>query len=643
MSDPEPSSDSGGDITAAGEECWRECVIHRARMLGEEARDTHDRLHQTQVTLEKTWQDLLKTRAGIFDQRQMREAALNLLEDAELARRREEGETTARERAEAAGRESEARFRTLFESMDEGVITLEIIFDEQGNAIDYLHVDANPAFTRQSTFGSDIIGKRISEIYPELPAGWLEHLGRVARTGEPGRFEERGAGDTWFDVHASRVGGPASCRVVCLCNSITERKHREENLALLAEVDSRFPSSSQWRDLLLPVCRSIRRHFRFTVLKLIEFPATTGTVTLIYDSQNESTEEGAALACRLDEYFSPEQVSRLKEGEVIAIDDTRIGGLADGGAAFLEHGPCSILSAPCLVDGGLRFLIAGIRKGIVPWRHDETELLRELAARIHLRVARSRSDAALQEAHDLLEARVGERTRDLAETLTQLRTEVAIRERIEDERMELLKRQMRGQEDERLRISRDLHDTLGQNMVTMMLSLDALRQQETPAVFNQRLQELRTVMDSFNQAVRRQAWELRPAELEHLGLEAALQFYVYDWSERTGIDAVFTCERGEPPKLSSEAMIAVYRITQESLTNIHRHAKASSVSVRLEFNPRMTLRVEDDGAGFAMNQVKGRLGLVGMKERMMIVKGTLEIDSAPGLGTRVVATLAENS
>lgn len=536
-------------------------------------------------------------------------------------------------RAEEALRASEEKYRSLFVSMDEGVLTLEVLMGDRDDAVDYVPVDANPAMLRRGAIASGAIGRRAGEMEDSIPEGRLERLGRIIRTGVPERFEQR-EGDRWFDIYASRVGGPGSRRVVYLYNDITDRMRREANLALLAEVSTRFPSSGTSRDLLLLTGQIIQEHFHFASLSLIECDTPRESVTLHRGAAAE--QETDAGACELSAFFSPEEISRLGTGEVVAIDQTVLDGNAGG-----TKGEPAILGAPYLADGRLRFVIVGTREAAAGWREDEMDLLGQVAAHIYLRVERSRATAALLEAHEQLETRVEERTRELAGALARLRTEVAIRERIEGERMDLLKRQMKGQEDERLRISRDLHDNLGQHMVGVMLSLSDLDQQDEPAVFDRRLRNLRVVLNAFIQGVRRQAWELRPAELEHLGLEHALRYYVNDWSERTGIDAAFRCEGGEPADITSEEMVAIYRVTQEALTNIHRHAEASSVIIQLAFQPRTVLSVEDDGVGFNMEKVVGRLGLVGMKERLMIVGGTLEIDSGPGRGTRVTAVLAE--
>ena len=137
-------------------------------------------------------------------------------------------DVTEEREAEARLRASEAKYRTLFESIDEGFCVIEMLFDEQDRPVDYRFLEANPAFVSQTGL-EDAIGRTIREVLPGIEAHWFEAYGRVARTGEPVRFENR-AGDLnrWYDVSAFRVGDPGEGRVAVLFNDITDRKRAEE-------------------------------------------------------------------------------------------------------------------------------------------------------------------------------------------------------------------------------------------------------------------------------------------------------------------------------------------------------------------------------------------------------------------------------
>ena len=246
----------------------------------------------------------------------------------------------------------------------------------------------------------------------------------------------------------------------------------------------------------------------------------------------------------------------------------------------------------------------------------------------------------LRHAHDELETRVNERTRELSEAFERLREEISGRQELEEARRELLRRLVTTQEEERRRISRELHDNLGQHMVAVKLGLDSLEISGglgTGTPVAKGFEQLREVVDLLIKATHRQAWELRPAELDHLGLEAALEHYLNDWSSRTGIDVNFRSDA--ECRLAPEVEIEFYRIVQESLTNVIRHACASEVEVTLETIPFAKLTVRDNGRGFDPSITTGRLGVLGMRERLFSIHGKLEIESTPGHGTKLIATV----
>lgn len=215
----------------------------------------------------------------------------------------------------------------------------------------------------------------------------------------------------------------------------------------------------------------------------------------------------------------------------------------------------------------------------------------------------------------------------------QLHTRLAEKEQ---QRADILKALLRTQEEERARISRDLHDQVGQALTGIALGLDALGS-EVDASRSRGLKELVSLTLSD---VRRIARELRPSVLDELGLEAALERVAQEIAER-GKFAVEVLVR-LPERLQPEQEIVLYRVTQEALTNILRHAQASNVSVVLMRHKSggAQLLIEDDGVGFDPKAVpQRRLGISGMRERIELFGGTFRLDSAPGNGTTVRVTM----
>ena len=221
-----------------------------------------------------------------------------------------------------------------------------------------------------------------------------------------------------------------------------------------------------------------------------------------------------------------------------------------------------------------------------------------------------------------------------------------------------------AQEEERRRLARELHDQTGQELSTLLLGLKLFRDAaarpapDLPALRTQAA-ELAELARSTLDGVRTLALELRPRMLDDLGLATALRAYAEEWSARAGVPVEFTAELGDT-KIPSNTEIAVYRLVQEALVNVAKHADASRVSVRLERRDgELLAEVHDNGRGMALPE-RGRplsgdgagrledrleerhggglsagLGLFGAQERIALVGGRFALESAPGRGTTV--------
>lgn len=227
--------------------------------------------------------------------------------------------------------------------------------------------------------------------------------------------------------------------------------------------------------------------------------------------------------------------------------------------------------------------------------------------------------------------------------------EAAARRRAEEmaDRMVLVNRRItRAQEDERLRIARELHDDTVQSLVLLCHRLDALAETAgMPRAAQEPIRDLRAVAEDTLVGVRQFSRDLRPSILDDLGLVAAVEWLTEEFSDRSGVTAALTVS-GAPRRFQSEAELALFRITQEALRNIEKHAGASDVSVAIVFDAAgLRLSVGDDGVGLPGSQsigdlvASGKLGITGMLERARLAGATLELDSQPGHGTAVTVTL----
>jgi PAS domain S-box-containing protein len=260
------------------------------------------------------------------------------------------------------------------------------------------------------------------------------------------------------------------------------------------------------------------------------------------------------------------------------------------------------------------------------------------------------AEDALRELNETLERRVEERTEELAHINRALSAEIAERERAEATRGEVLRRLVTAEEDERWRLARELHDQMGQQVTALLLGLKALGRVTSDADRATQISSLERLADGIARDLQHLALELRPPALDNVGLTLALQSHLEEWSERHGIAAEYHGVGIADARLSPEMEITLYRVAQESLTNVLKHAGATRVSVLLERRRGwVTLIVEDNGSGFEVDQTlaspqkAGRLGLRGMRERLTLLGGTLEIESGSGTGTTVFARLPEPS
>ena len=223
-------------------------------------------------------------------------------------------------------------------------------------------------------------------------------------------------------------------------------------------------------------------------------------------------------------------------------------------------------------------------------------------------------------------------------------TDLMIIERARREK-ELLQKLVDAQEQERKRIARDLHDELGQQLTALRLKLDHMGAEASEPLSGE-VTEAQEIAKSIDEGVDFLAWELRPAALDDLGLLPALEKFVREWSNYSGVKGNVSATAAIERRFEPAVETALYRIVQEALNNVYKHADAqqAQISVRLR-RGKLLVIVDDDGRGFDPKNpsVRGRgIGLIGMKERVQMIGGTLEIESAEGQGTTLYVKVPLN-
>jgi signal transduction histidine kinase len=207
----------------------------------------------------------------------------------------------------------------------------------------------------------------------------------------------------------------------------------------------------------------------------------------------------------------------------------------------------------------------------------------------------------------------------------------------------LIDRLVSVQEDERRRIARNLHDHLGQQLTALRLNVGSLKEAtEEPENMRKRIEAIDKIAAGIDRDLDFLAWELRPVALDDVGLNAALGGFITEWSSTQKVPAEFHDTTAPLLRLSPQIESQLYRIVQEALNNVAKHARARRVSVLLERRgDEAILIVEDDGQGFDVDGIaqrdlkKARLGLVSMQERAALVGGRVQFESSPGKGTTV--------
>jgi PAS domain S-box-containing protein len=212
-----------------------------------------------------------------------------------------------------------------------------------------------------------------------------------------------------------------------------------------------------------------------------------------------------------------------------------------------------------------------------------------------------------------------------------IRYEITERKRVEQELQKMMTTIIDVQEEERKRLSRNLHDGIGQNLYSHLITINRLLSELNHPLLDQMQKEATQLIEE----IRDISWELRPSVLDDLGLVPAIRSFLSRFSENYHIDVFFECVLNRRLDISIE--LTIYRIIQEALTNIRKYAEVSDASVTIrEFDEIVRVMIEDKGKGFELDSQSRGVGLFSMDERARAVGGELTINSSPGTGTRII-------
>ncbi|MEO6724371.1 MAG: ATP-binding protein, partial [Blastocatellia bacterium] len=306
-----------------------------------------------------------------------------------------------------------------------------------------------------------------------------------------------------------------------------------------------------------------------------------------------------------------------------------------------EHSP-EVAIVPLTATGDEELALRAIQLGAEDYLFKGSINRQLLTRSMRYAVERKRSEKVLRRAHDELEQRVRNRTAELSDAIALLSEQIVERRRAEEELRRLSHRLVEVQESERRNIARELHDEVGQLLTGLKLVIEIAGRVPADQTKNQLL-EGQLLVNELMGRVRDISLDLRPAMLDDLGLMHALLWHLERYTAQTGICVTLAHTGIEAQRLTPEIETAAYRIVQEALTNVARHADVSKVKVSVSADAEnLSVQISDPGKGFdpqAALAAGESSGLTGMRERARLLGGKLIIESVMSVGTTVTALL----
>ena len=499
---------------------------------------------------------------------------------------------------EEALRVSDTKYRTLFDSIDEGFVVAELLFDEEGKPVDLLVLETNPSFNRMMGT-TDAVGKRALEIFPGAEASWFEAYRRVVETGESLRFENYLAAlDRWFDLYISRIGGEGSRRFAIVFNDVTSRKHAEEDL----------------------------RHSEERLRLIIESAKGYAIFTTDADGVINSWNAGAAhtfgwseaeiLGQKGDVLFTPED--RAAGEPQKELGTARAIGIAPDIRWHLRKD-----GARVFINGVVHLLRDGQLNGFL-------KIGRDLTAQRQAEEALRENQKQLQVLNETLEQKVHEKTAEVHQLASDL---------------------VKASQRERQRISRVLHDDLQQRIYAIQMQMSFLRdglptESETA---RREVSDIAKELSEIVKVMRDLSIDLSPPILPGEGLSHALEWLATRMREQYTL-SVEVQANGPFVIPNEELHVLLFNCVRELLFNVVKHAGASRAVVALAWlDNDLRIEVRDDGKGLPTNlpekgiskqdDLPRSLGLPTIRHQLSLFGGSMEINSKPGAGTQIILTV----
>ena len=299
-----------------------------------------------------------------------------------------------RKQTEEALQSSEEKYRNLFNSIDEGFCTVEMLFDDAGKPRDYLFLEVNPMFEKLTGL-TDVAGKTALELVPNIEEFWIENFGKVALTGETVRFENYSeAINRWLDVFATRIGDETSRKVAIIFTNVTTRRRAEMNLVFLAEISQDLAGLTGINEMMQVVEAKIGAYLNLSACAFVEINEAADEAVINHAWNWEDVPDVVAVY-RISEYLTDDFQKASRAGEMFVVSDTATDSRTDA-AQYAALKICSFITVPLIQDGEWRFMLVVYHSKPHNWQADEIKLIGELTTHIWTRLERARADAALQ-------------------------------------------------------------------------------------------------------------------------------------------------------------------------------------------------------------------------------------------------------